>query len=292
MSIYKFILKYWNLEQQTAVNKSNTAQSKPNSIEFPKLGFDPCSWSWVHPLGWKIWKVAFSFPPVCPFSLPLSIKHLAFVYLISVFFSLASDPPTTILGEAFLWTTSSHQHFHLHLRLPASACFPDSLGISFHKHLSTSGYGAAEPLHSSSPPPPTWVHIGHIGLFYATKHTLPLHRSRLHLPEIAVTPPLPYWKTPYPPPGRGGSMISATIVPSWKLWYWACSTIKALDHPEPTLNLRSHPSFSRERVSPARGGSMSRAVFTCISLQRSTGASHLKAKLTAKEFLCFCVPGS
>lgn len=159
--------------------------------------------------------------------------------------------PTTILGEAFVvlfWTASSHQYFYLQPRLSVSICFPDSLGISFHKHLS----GHCRKLllstilqnHSthSIPFSPHCVHFSHVGLFYATKHTLPFHCSCLPLPEIALTPPLPCWKTPYPPPGWGGSMISATIVLSWKLWYWTCSTIKALDHPEPTLNMRSHPS--------------------------------------------------
>lgn len=86
-------------------------------------------------------------------------------------------------------------------------------------------------------------------------------------------------------------MTSATIVPSWKLWYWVCSTIKALDHSEPTLNMRSHPS-------QGNGSHMQVEVLQAevclhdIGLCGRTRTSHLKLKLEAKDFLCLCVPGA
>lgn len=177
----------------------------------------------------------------CP--LTLSVKHLTFTwFLCSSLWCQALPLLSWVkpLGSLF-WTITTHQHVYFPLRLPVSICFPDSLGKSVCKHTALASVEDCFLVWVSRTIAGTHPFIFPV-LAYATEPPL-FHCYHLLLQETAVTPPLPGLKTPYPPPGWGGSMTSATIVPAWKLWYWVCSTIKALDHSEPAVSMGSHPSW-------------------------------------------------
>lgn len=195
------------------------------------------NWSTNHPVGWKIWEVALNSP-----STECQALGFRLVSVSSLWCRLSHHSHSRAFG-VFVLNYNHPSACLFPTEAAVSICFPDSPGKSVCKRTalaSVEDYFLVWVSRTITGPPPLIFPVI-FPLAYATAP--PLFHCYHLLQETAVTPPLPCLKTPYPPPGWGGSMTSATIVPAWKLWYWVCSTIKALDHSDPTVNMGSHPSW-------------------------------------------------